>query len=568
MFKKLIIALSLLMFVAVPFSTASGGSPVQVQAPEYSERGQRPEPFHARQGIEVGRAAATNSLNGIYVSPPDGNVYVASVGGDEITVHDPKSGNILDRIGPERGVNGPDDVFITDDGTIYWTEILTGYVGMLKPDGTFRRQEVAPGVNPITMSEDGRLFVNQLFLGTGLWELDPNLITPPQLLNGTLALNSFDFAPGDDRYLYAPSFFTGKILKIDVDNPGTPEIVADIGGVSSAVKFNSLGEAYAVNIGEGLVLKLDFSDAADHEVVLDVEGTIDNIAFSTDDVLFVAVGADNEIIRIDPNGHTRTITRAGLGLPGDVAVSPDGTVWVTELFAMRGYTRGKQPTTSFYDRFSAPGTGFAGATTVVADGDDLLITSGFSNALQVLDPETGEVSMDIRDLAGVTNAIRHEGDVVAAQVAAGNVVRATNDPREREVLLDSSMTIASIDVPLFVPLGLASDGDTLYVGDWATGIVWAVDDGAVAPLAIGLHGIEGMVVDDDRLLVVETGRQRVIGIDLATGVVSPVIVGLDYSDRVTPGFFPFGIMSGVAVGERSIYVSDDGVNKVYEFRRR
>jgi DNA-binding beta-propeller fold protein YncE len=535
-----------------------------VAAPVHA--GQRPEPLNARQGIEVGRAAATNSLNGIYVSPHDGNVYVASVGGDEITVHDPKSGRLLDRIGPERGVGGPDDVFITSDGTIYWTEILTGFVGMLKPDGTFVRQFVGPGVNPITMSDGGRLFVNQLFLGTGLWELDPNLVAPPQELNGALALNSFDFGP--DGFLYAPSFFTGEVLKIDVDDAGSPEVVANVGGVSSAVKFNSLGEAFAVNIGEGLVLKLDFSGANDHEVVLDVEGTIDNIAFSTDDVLFAAVGADNEIVRIDPNGHTRTITRAGLGLPGDVAVSPDGTVWVTELFAMRGYTRGKQPTTSFYDRFLPPGTGFAGATTVVADGDDLLLTSGFSNALQVLDPKTGAVSLDIRDLAGVTNAIRHEGDIVAAQLVTGtgdaNVVKAEG---AREVLLDSTMTLA-FGVPLFVPLGLASDGDTLYVGDWATGIVWAVAGGAASPLAFGLMSPEGMVVDGDRLLVVETGRQQVTAIDLATRVMSPVIVGLDFSDRVPEGFFPFGMMSGVAIGERSIYVSDDGVNKVYEFRRR
>ena len=208
---------------------------------------------------------------------------------------------------------------------------------------------------------------------------------------------------------------------------------------------------------------------------------------------------------------------------------------------------------------------------MVADGDDLLITGGFSNSLQVLDPETGSVSLDIRDLAGVTNAIRHQGDVVAAQLGSQefgvptSVVKATVNPAERQVLFDSTMTGGSGP---FVPLGLATDGDTLFVGDWATGVVWAVHDGNAVPLATGLMGIEGMVVDGDRLLVVETGRQQVTAIDLVTGDVSPVIVGLDYSDRVTPGFFPFGIMSGVAVGERSIYVSDDGVNKVYEFRRR
>ena len=412
------------------------------------------------------------------------------------------------------------------------------------------------------MSDDGRLFVGRLFLGQGLYELDPNLVDPPVELNEDLTVNSFDFGP--DGYLYAPSFFTGEVLKIDVDSaiPVDSEVVANVGGVSSAVKFNSLGEAYAVNIGDGLVLKLDLSGADAHEVVLDVEGTIDNIAFNTDDVLFVAVGADNEIIRIDPNGHTRTITRGGLGLPGDVAVSPDGTVWVTELFAMRGFTRGKKPTTSFYDRFLPPGAGFAGATTVVADGDDLLLTSGFANALQVLDPATGAVSLDIRDLRWCHQCHsprrRHRRHAARDRHRGRQRGEGRGSTSALEVLPSTGS---------FVPLGLASDGDTLYVGDWATGIVWAVDDGGAGPLAAGLLGPEGMVVDGDRLLVVETGLQQVTAIDLATGATSPVIVGLDYSDRIPDGFFPFGIMSGVDVGHRWIYVSDDGVNQVYKFRR-
>lgn len=531
--------------------------------------GTRPEPLDAQQGLEVARAADTNGLNGLYVSPVDGNVYVASVGGDEITVHDPRSGRIVDRLGPERGVSGPDDVFITTDGTIYWTEILTGRVGMLKPDGTFKHQMVAPGVNPITMNDDEtRLFVNLVFLGQGLYELDPELDDDPVLINGDVSLNSFDFGP--DGYLYAPSFFTGDIFKIDVDDATNLELLTQLGTPTSAVKFNSQGEAYAVTIGQGRVLKLDLSGADDHAVVLEVEGTIDNMAFGADDTLFAAVGADNEIVRIKPNGQTRSITRGGLGLPGGVAVSPDGTVWVAELFALQGYDQGKEPTASFYDRFLPPGVGFAGATTVAADGDNLLMASGFTNAVQIMDPDTGEILLDIRDLAGVTNAIRHDGVVVATQLGSeefgvpASVVGAEGAPGERQVLLDGSMTGG---IPFFVPLGLASDGDTLYVGDWATGIVWAVADGVASPLATDLAGLEGMIVDGDRLLVVETGIQQLTAIDIATGAMSPVIVGLDFSDRVPPGFFPFGMMSDVDVTDRAIYVSDDGVNEVYEFRR-
>ena len=132
--------------------------PIPAQADQHTE------PFDVDQAIEIGRAAETNGLNGIYVSPLDGNVYNASVGGDEITVHDPETGDLLNRLGPESGVHGPDDLLITEDGTIYWTEILTGHVGMLAPGSDPVRQLVGPGVNPITMSDDGRLFVGRIFL--------------------------------------------------------------------------------------------------------------------------------------------------------------------------------------------------------------------------------------------------------------------------------------------------------------------------------------------------------------------------------------------------------------------
>ena len=97
----------------------------------------------------------------------------------------------------------------------------------------------------------------------------------------------------------------------------------------------------------------------------------------------------------------------------------------------------------------------------------------------------------------------------------------------------------------------------------------AVDDSGSRVLASGLSGLEGLAVDGGRLLAVETGRQQVTAIDLATGATSPAITGFDFSARSPAGFFPYGMMSGVAVGHHGvIYVSDDGVNKVYKFRTK
>ena len=524
--------------------------------------GERPEPLDARQGLEVARSSPTNSLNGIYVSPADGNVYVASVGGDEITVHHPRSGRILDRIGRERGVNGPDDVFIADDGTIYWTEILTGRVGMQKPDGSKPKYEfVGRGVNPITMNDEGRLFVGRLFLGSGLYEVDPDFEGDPKLLDGSLNVNAFDFGP--DGFLYAPSQFTGEILKINVDAapPVGGQVVAKNFRVPTAAKFNSRGRLFVGDFAEGQVWRLNLARGT-RKVLLDIEGTIDNIAIGADNRLFAAAGSDNQIIRLDRR-RVKVLNKAGFGLPGGVAVTPEGAVWAGDFFAMRGFERGtRRWTTSFYERSDPPGQGFAGAGTVAADGDNLITTNGFTNSVQVLNPATGDTLQDVRELAGPTNALRHGDTLVAAQLGddpgsgQASVVNA-EDPAD--VLIDG----------LVIPLGLASDGDTLYVGDWATGVVWAVDDSGPRVLASGLSGLEGLAVDGGRLLAVETGRQQVTAIDLATGATSPAIIGFDFSARSPVGFLPYGMMSGVAVGHHGvIYVSDDGVNKVYKFRSK
>lgn len=511
-----------------------------------------PEPLDVRDGQPIGRSSELNGPNGVNVGP-DGNVYVASVLGDEITVHDPRTGAILDRIGPERGVHGPDDVVVAPDGTVYWTEMLAGNVGMLRPDGTFRTQFVGRGVNPIELSADGRLFVARVFLGEGLYELDPQLVAPPEVLIPDLGgFNGIEFGP--DGLLYGALFFDGAVARVDVDATApAAEVVATGFRVPGAVAFNSAGELHAVDFAEGQVVKVDVA-TGNRAVLADIEGVLDNLAFDARDRLFTTAFADGQLLMMTPGGRLRAMDRGGLIAPGGVAVDDDGTVWVADFFSVLGYESSRHAAISLYDRFDPPFAGPAAANTVAVDGDTLITTGWLSNSVQVLDAASGDVLEDIRTLAVPLNAIRFGDALAVAQFGAGNVV----DARNGAVLLDG----------LAYPLGLATDGEVLYVSDRASGVVWTVSDDGAEQLAAGLSSPEGLALDGDRLLVVEEGRDRVAAINLATGAVASVIDELDLGSRVVPTALPHFIFNGVTVGtDQSIYVTADGANAVYRFRR-
>lgn len=64
------------------------------------------KPLTPKEGKQLWRGSDLSGANGIYVGP-DGRVYTASVVGNEITVQHPGSGEVLDRIGPERGGRVP-----------------------------------------------------------------------------------------------------------------------------------------------------------------------------------------------------------------------------------------------------------------------------------------------------------------------------------------------------------------------------------------------------------------------------------------------------------------------------
>lgn len=527
---------------------------------------------------EIATGAAIKGTNGINFGP-DGNLYIASFAGEEIVVMNKQNGKILDRFGPSMGVKGADDLVFGPDGSLYWTDILFGEVGRMTPEGVVTKQFVAPGVNPITFSDDGRLFVGLDFIDDGLFELDPNLVNPPRAIVQSTEdilyplgfLNAFDFGP--DGFLYGPIFTAGLIVKVDVgeegDSPtsdpygdGTVQVIASGLIDAVAVKFDSNGVLHAID-QSGQVFQVNI-ETGEKTLIAQLEPGLDNLAFDASGALYISNADHGWIGELKPNGEFRTISPGGMIVPQGLAVLPgknnQDALFVADLFRTRKFNGLTGKEENVYKGYLVPKEGgLTTAFTVSADGDDLIVSSWFSNLVQVWNPESDQVSLEY-EIPTPINAIGLKDDVVVSTFGLGGVIFAS----------DNSMILPIDDATVFAPGGLATDGETLWVADWGTGIIWQIEfDGktplAPTPLATGLSFPEGLAWNPNgSLMVVETGTSTLSKVDLATGEVTKIVDGLSLSGVAPEGFPPTYFFDGVAVGNSGdIYITGGGKNVIY-----
>ncbi|UCG89436.1 MAG: hypothetical protein JSW71_16175 [Gemmatimonadota bacterium] len=502
-----------------------------------------------------------HGANGIIFDAHD-RLHIASVAGREIVVMDRESGAIIDRIGPERGVEGPDDLIFAADGTLYWTSLFTGEIGRLSPDGEKHGQSVSPGVNPITISDDGRLFVALDFLGDALYELDPALEEPPRLIAENLGwMNGMDWGP--DGFLYGPIWTQGVVARVNVET-GVISPVAEGFGVPAAVKFDSRGRLHVLDAQRGEVVRVDRATGS-KEVLSTVAVGGDNLAFDSADRLFVSSWVDGSIVEVLSDSSTRVVSPGGVIAPGGIAVLPSGageSVYVADALSLKEIDGMTGEINSV-----AASMGISEITspfTVAVDGDNLIISSWFGSMVQVWNPQSSEV-VEAHPIAAIPlNAIRFEGDLVVAELQTASVVRITG-PDETD-----RMTLAS---GLGVPAGLAAWDANLWVADQGAGtILQVVADGEVLSdprlVATNLQGPEGLVAADEAVLyVVEAGAGRLSRVDVATGEVSPVAEDLAVGAPGTPGTPPTWVLNGVAIGPSgAIYVTGDVDNVIYRIQ--
>ena len=505
----------------------------------------------------IGESASFRGINGILFGP-DGDLYLASVVTPAVARLDPETGEILEQWGLGDGPKSPDDLAFGPDGSVYWTDISNGEVAMRSPDGE-TRVIAAPGagVNPITFSDDGRLFVSQCFMDTRLFELDPAGEAAPRLIRDDLGpgcgLNGMDWGSADGK-LYGPRWFRGEVVRLDVDS-GEMETVASGFGVPAAVKFNSAGELHVLDALRGEVVRI--GDDGSQEVVAQVQPGLDNFAFDASDRLFISSFADGFIVEALSPEENRVVLEGGLNMPGGVALIGTGDtarLVVADFFALRQL----DPVTGDELGVVRDVIGFSdigSSMSVHATGDGrLVLSSWFDNAVRLWDPAANALIQTFAGLAAPVDALQFEGDIVASQWGAGNVIAFSPDsPDEKRVLAEG----------LKGPAGLTVLDGGVYVTDNLAGTLLRITDGGVEEVASGLDQPEGLAAANGSIYVVEAGAGRVTAIDPASGAAQVVVEGLEL--QVPPsGAFPNTMLfNGIATDGETAWVAGDAANTIY-----
>jgi sugar lactone lactonase YvrE len=543
--------------LAVAFTMAAGMS-AQADAPSTVDAAVAA----AGHRIEVlATGSRISGANGMQVGP-DGRLYVASVVGSELLVLDTADGRVVRRFTHADGVEGPDDVAFAPDGSVYWTSILSGEVAGFRPDGTrVVAARIGPGVNPLTFSPSGRLFVAQCFFGTGLFEVDPDGVEPPRVIRDDLGprcgLNGMDWGP--DGRLYGPRWFRGEVVSIDVD---TGEMRTELAGVQvpAAVKFDSTGRLHVLDTLAGQVLRVKGGAegavrtvSQDAEVVARFPPGLDNFAFDSADTLYVSSFVDGFVARVNADGTQTMLSPAGMSSPGGVAVriTAEGVeAVVADLQALRGFdaSSGKVHFTEANVLGVSPmGT----ALNVSIDGEHLVLASWVDNDVRVWSQREQRVVERHEGLQEPVAAVRFGGGLAIAEHKAGRVILMQADGQFR--------VLAS---GLAAPTGLVVRGDDLYLTERSQGMLLRlVTDGA--PLARpetvidGLAAPEGVALYRDGFAIVEAGTGAVTVVD-GEGrrtTVATLPVGLPAGSAAQPPSFVF---NGIAsMGDGALIVTDE-----------
>jgi sugar lactone lactonase YvrE len=526
-------ALALFLVVACTDKNRDAAAPITKE---------RTPPLLFKSGAKI------SGVNGIHFGL-DGLLYAASVIGSTISVVDTQAKKIVSEYGPAQGVFGPDDVAFNSEGDFYWTSILTGQVAGFLSDGTLvTAAELGPGVNPITFSDDDRLFVSQCFFGTGLYEVDPSGTAPARSIRDDLGpgcgLNGMDWGP--DGRLYGPRWFNGEVISVDVE---TGESRTEVTGlmVPAAVKFDSQGRLHILDTGSGEVIRQEANGR--NAVVATLSQGLDNFAFDKADNLFVSSYADGFISKVTFEG-VEEVLPGGLSHPGGLVVL-EGNLVVADIQSVRAVnarTGDDVWTLRNIFQFAPIGT----ATAIANHGADLLLTSWLDNTVKVLDPISGEITLALTTLNIPVSAVKF-GDHYAVTLHGDNTL---------SLFADDGSLVSVLSDDFDAPTHVVHYGDRLLVSDRKRGEIVAVDSsGNQEVIVAGLNSPEGIAVLEQTIFIYEGDTGEIKRHDASgTQVIATLTPG---SPAATPAQPPSMVFNGLTIHAGALFATDERERAIY-----
>nr|WP_322711285.1 hypothetical protein [Nostoc sp. ChiSLP03a]MDZ8212489.1 hypothetical protein [Nostoc sp. ChiSLP03a] len=500
-----------------------------------------------------------------------GQLYVTSIIEQTIYRVDVKTGEYKTFINRPQGQ--ADDFFFKQNGQIFYTATIEGEVRSFDPQtGNFKTiVSGIPGINPIVQNQNSdafsfrdatangnpkreRVFVAQALNPAlkGLYEIDLSGLTPPRLILNQPGLNAFDFGP--DGFLYSPLQFTGEIAKINVDT-GVIQKVASGLKTPVAVKFNSKGELFAVDIARGEILKIN-TTTGQSELIVKLQPGLDNIAFGRNDLLYVTNNVDTGITEV--NTQTRAVRKVlqsgGLTAPGGIAVYNDN-LYVADGTSYRILNR---KTGSIQKTLGGYAAGIPFPTTVSVNDTHAIVSSWFANAVHRLDRKTGAVFNTYIGFGVPYDAVElSDGSILVADCALNQIT---------QILDRSGINRRVVAGGLSCPTGLAVvDGSTVLVTEYLGNQLSRINlkTGEREVIASNLSSPEGVAYHPDGIAVVaETGTKSVKAIDLDTGrsVILKKNLPIGFKGFAS-GPKPF-IFTGVAIAKNTVYITGDVDNSI------
>jgi sugar lactone lactonase YvrE len=513
------------------------------------------------EGWALSRATPPSRLfgaNGLRTGP-DGRVYVAQVGGSQISAVDVDSGAVEVISAMGGAIVAPDDLVFDDAGNIFATEITLGQVSMLSPNGSVRViQGDMPVANPITMHQ-GRLIAGECRVGARIMELSLDGGAPRVILDNVPMANAFEVGP--DGKLYFPVMGTNEIWRVDLAG-GAPEVVAGDLGLPDSAKFDAKGRIVSTQVASGQVLRIDLQSGT-REVLADLGPGLDNVTF-VGDRMFVS-SIPGEITEILGPGRTRPVIPRGLQWPLGLAMDAAGALFVCDgVFA---YTLRDGGGPALAGMIFYPGCpGYMRGVVASAPGE-WIVTTGLGSVARYR-PGLGEsdfLGHGYDQLMGID--VAPGGAAVFAEYGTGRVLSAANG--------DVAELASGLDKPMGVAIG--SDG-AIYIAEAGAGRVVKLAGGKAETVLDGLQRPEGICVADGRLFVVDTLAKTLTELDPATRASRTIASNLPVGAPagVTPKFLgSIGDMAGPMIpfadvtagpGGR-LYVSGDAEGSVLALRR-